>query len=100
MSDLSFADVKVHNEIEYCTVHDIDVKAKIEKAFLHERISYYEKWEDIPFFKRLFGEKEHCRCTLCINSMQKEKANEVMEKLGLDQGQVEMILKRVDKTFF
>lgn len=100
MSELSFSDVKVHNEIEYCTVWNTDVKMKIERAFLSNRISYYEKWESPSLFQRLFKEHGKEQCTLCINSMQVEKADALLKELKLEQGQVEMVLKRVDKTYF
>ena len=53
MSELTFSDVKVHNEIEYCIVQDPDIKVKIERAFLNNRISYYEKWEEPSLFRKL-----------------------------------------------
>lgn len=100
MTDVSFSDVKVHNEIEFCTVRDPEIKTKIERAFLNNRISYYEKWEDISLFGRLFGDKGRTQCTLCINSMQVDKANELLEALHLDKSQVEMVMKRVERTYF
>lgn len=99
MTDNTFSDVKVHNEIEFCIVRDPDVKTKIERAFLNNRISYYEKWESQSFFGKLFGSRSHSQCTLCINSMQADKANELLESLHLDK-QVEMVMKRVDRTYF
>lgn len=99
MSELTFPDVKVHNEIEYCIVEDPDIKMKIERAFLNNRISYYEKWEDPSIFRRLLGNGAS-RCTLCINSMQAEKANELIAALHLDKNQVEMVMRRVDRTYF
>ena len=53
MADISFADVKVHNEVEFCTITDLNVKKQLERLFLDERISYYEKWDDVSFFKRV-----------------------------------------------
>lgn len=99
MSELSFSDVKVHNEIEYCIVQDMDTKMKIERAFLNNRISYYEKWEELSLFRKLLGDGA-LRCTLCINSMQAEKANELLADLNLDKGQVEMVMRKVDRTYF
>lgn len=99
MSELTFSDVKVHNEIEYCIVQDQDVKVKIERAFLNNRISYYEKWEEPSLLRRLLGDGT-MRCTLCINSMQAEKANELLASLHLDKGQVEMVMRKVDRTYF
>ena len=57
MADISFADVKVHNEVEFCTITDLNVKKQLERLFLDERISYYEKWDDVSFFKRVLAGK-------------------------------------------
>ena len=99
MADLSFADVKVHNEVEFCAVSDRNIKKQLERLFLDHRISYYEKWNDSSFFSRLFGEYDS-KCTLCINKLQMEKAVEIMEELPLNRKDYEMVLKRNDKTFF
>ena len=98
--ELTFSDVKVHNEIEFCSVTNIDIKNKIEHAFLENRISYFEKWESESFFKKLLHKEEPLSCTLCINSMQKDKANEIMDNLNIDKNDVTMILKRVENIYF
>lgn len=100
MTDNSFADVKIHNEIEFCVVRDPEIKKIIERAFLNNRISYYEKWDEPSFFGRIFGDGSRTRCVLCINSMQAEKAGELLEELHLDKEEVEMVMKRVDRTYF
>ncbi|MGN0132858.1 MAG: hypothetical protein ACI4AA_10490 [Lachnospiraceae bacterium] len=100
MTDNSFGDVKIHNEIEFCVVHDLDVKKQIERAFLSNGISYYEKWDEPSFWGRIFGEGGRTRCTLCINSMQADKASGLLDELHLDPAEVEMIMKRVDRTYF
>lgn len=100
MTDNSFADVKIHNEIEFCVVRDPDVKKKIERAFLSNRISYYEKWDEPSFLGRIFGDRSRTRCVLCINSMQAEKASGLLEELHLDKDEIEMVMKRVDRTYF
>lgn len=97
--DIDFSDVKVHNEIEFCTVWDVDVKMMIERALLSNHISYYEKWNDTSFFARLIGETES-KCTICINRMQVENALEIMDELPLSRKDYEMILKRNDRTYF
>ena len=88
---------KVHNEIIFCGVYDQNKKAVIEKAFLKNRISYYETWEEVSFLMRLFGKKEGCQ--ICINDMQREKAEEIIRELDLGDS-VEMICKPIDKTYF
>ena len=86
MADISFADVKVHNEVEFCTITDLNVKKQLERLFLDERISYYEKWDDVSFFKRVFAGGEKSKCTLCINEMQRDKAEEILEAHHMDIG--------------
>ncbi|MGN0471292.1 MAG: hypothetical protein ACI4F8_00455 [Lachnospiraceae bacterium] len=88
---------KVHNEIIFCVVYDQNKKTVIEKAFLKNRISYYETWEKVSFLMRLFGKKEGCQ--ICINDMQREKAEEIIRELDLGDS-VEMICKPIDKTYF
>ncbi|MCM1159789.1 MAG: hypothetical protein NC412_01065 [Roseburia sp.] len=100
MGALTFANVKVHNEIEFCKVSNPEVKQKIERAFLNNRISYYERWEDISLFKRIFGDKDKQTCIICINSMQKDKAETLVEEMPEIRGEVELCCRRVDKTFF
>ena len=39
-----YTKVKVHNEIELCETSDMEIKQKIERVLLHNRISYYIKW--------------------------------------------------------
>lgn len=100
MAALTFANIKVHNEIEFCKVSNMEVKQKIERAFLSNRISYYERWEDISFFKRILGDGEKQTCIICINSMQKDKAEAIIEEMPEVRGEVELCCKRVEKTFF
>ena len=83
MADISFADVKVHNEVEFCTITDLNVKKQLERLFLDERISYYEKWDDVSFFKRVFAGGE-----------------EIMEAHPDLKAGIEMINKKVERTFF
>ncbi len=100
MSDLNFSGVKVHNEIEYCMVRNPEVKKIIERAFLAHRISYYEKWDEPTFMQRMLGAKNVTTCTLCINGMQEETANQVMSELNIPKEKVKMIRKKINRTFF
>lgn len=93
----TYTGVKVHNEIIFCTVYNLDLKSKIEKEFLKNRISYYETWEKVSFLMRLFGKKQGCQ--ICINEMQKERAEELVEALKLGEG-CQIVEKPVEKTFF
>lgn len=94
-----FSDVKVHNEIKLCRISDEKVKAKVERLFLQNRISYFERWEAPSFFQRLFGKKEE-KCILCVNEAQKEKALEIVNSLFESEDKAGLILQKVDKIFF
>ena len=93
----AYTGLKVHNEIIFCTVYDLNKKSIIEKEFLKNRISYYETWEKVSFIMRLFGKKQGCH--ICINEMQKEKAEEIFKELDLGEG-VQMVVKPLEKTYF
>ena len=97
MKQMTYANVKVHNEIALCSVTNREIKEKIEKEFLKNRISYCEKWEEPGLLRRLLGSRPEC--TICINEMQREKAEEVFNSLNLEN-KVEMIGKPVEKTYF
>ena len=100
MADYAYAGVKVHNELEYCMVNDMNIKKQLEKLFLNHRISYYEKWENISFFRRIFSDSGKSRCILCINEMQRDKAEEILAQHPEIRSGLEMINRRVDRTFF
>ena len=48
-----------HNEIELVRVDSAELKNKIEKAFLRNRISYFIRWDRGSFFQRVFGRAFH-----------------------------------------
>lgn len=96
---ITFSDVKVHNEIELCTVLTIETKNEIEQLFLKNRLSYFEKWEKATFWQRLLGEQKE-RCTLCVNEAQKEKAQELIASLKHLESNVIPVMQKVDKVFF
>ena len=100
MRDISFSQVKIHNEIELLAVSDLKVKRILEHLFLENRISYFEKWEEISFLRRFFWGDEKNRCTFCVNEMQLDKAMEILEEHPELANRIEMIRKRVDKTYF
>ena len=99
MKQITFSDVKVHNEIKLCQISDSKLKAEIERVFLKNRISYFERWESPTFFQRLFGEKVE-KCILCVNEAQKEKAIEIVKSFFESEDKANLILKKVDKIFF
>ena len=45
MVENEFSKVKVNNEMDFCSVTDIDVKTALEKAFMKARVSYFLRWE-------------------------------------------------------
>lgn len=100
MRELSFSNVKIHNEIELFAVSDQKVKRRLEHLFLENRISYFEKWEEISFLRRFFWGTEKMRCTFCINEMQVEKAMQILEENPELREKVEMVRKRVERTYF
>jgi hypothetical protein len=100
MADITFANVKVHNEVEFCPLDDWDVKKQLERLFLDSRISYYEKWEEVPLLRRLISGKKKDRCTLCINAMQKERADEILGEHPELKSSIELLNRRVDKMYF
>ncbi|MBQ0043228.1 MAG: hypothetical protein KBS85_07955 [Lachnospiraceae bacterium] len=97
MKQLSYSNLKVHNEIALCAVNSLEIKDKIEKEFLKNRISYCEKWEEPGLLRKLIGIRPEC--TILINEMQIEKARELVEALNLGN-KVQMIERPVDKTYF
>lgn len=98
MGQITFSDVKVHNEIALCRITDMEVKKEIESLFLKSRISYFEKWERPNIWKHLFGDhREHC--VLCVNNAQIEKAEEIIRTYETDN-RVDLILQRVHKIYF
>lgn len=90
MVENEFSKVKVNNEMDYCSVTDIDVKTALEKAFMKARVSYFLRWEKPGFFARMFtGAKTSI--VFCINSAQLETAEEVVKSLGDKEANIKMI---------
>ncbi len=75
----------VNNEIELMRTTDAQIKKKVVSLLVRSGISYLEKDEKIPFFKRkeYGGEKEIC--VIMINGNQKEKAVELLESMGFSK---------------
>ncbi len=95
--ETAYQKVKVHNELEWCQVTDIETKEKIEKALLKHRVSYFVKW-DKP---RFFSSDKFGTCIFCVNQLQKEIADEAVESLDEEvKGKVKFINRRVEKTFY
>ena len=86
-----------HNEIELVRVDSTELKNKIEKTFLRNRISYFIRWDKVSFWQRLFGKKNSEQCKICINDWDKELALEILKDFEADIAkQGEMLLKRTE----
>lgn len=85
-----YSKVKVNNEMDFCLVTDMEVKAKLEKAFMKARVSYFLRWEKPGFFARIFGGGK-TKIVFCINSAQLETADEVVRELGDIENEISML---------
>ena len=86
-----------HNEIELVRVDSTELKNKIEKAFLRNRISYFIRWDNGSFLQKLFGKRNTEQCKICINDWDKEVALEILKDFEDDIAkQGEMLLKRTE----
>ena len=88
-----------HNEIELVKVNSKELKNKIEKAFLRNRISYFIRWDRVSFWQKLTGKTNSEQCKICINDWDREVALEILKSLETDIAkQGEMLLKRTEST--
>ena len=88
-----------HNEIELVRVNSMELKNKIEKAFLRNRISYFIRWDKVSFWQTIFGKKNNEQCKICINDWDKELAMEILKNFEKDiAAQGEMLLKRTESS--
>ncbi len=100
MVENEYSKVKVNNEMDFCSVTDMDVKTALEKAFMKARVSYFLRWEKPGIFSKVFGGAKP-RIVFCINSAQIETAEEVMKELGDMESDIKMIrTKSNNKTGF
>lgn len=76
MEQPAYTKVKVNNEIEFCEVKNMEMKDKVEKALLRERVSYFIRWKKPGFFSN--DRKE--RCIFHVNSQQLDAALRAMEQ--------------------
>ena len=77
MEQSLYTKVKVNNEIELCEISNPDCRHMIEKALLHQRISYYIRWPKPSLFRR-----NKNTCIICVNDYSKETAENVVRSLG------------------
>ncbi len=71
----------INNEVELTRTTDQKLKSRIVSLLVKDGISYLEKYEKIPFFKRheFGGQKEIC--VVMVNENQKEQAFEILERV-------------------
>lgn len=79
MEQPAYTKVKVNNEIEFCEVKNMEMKDKVEKALLKERVSYFIRWKKPGFFSNDRKEK----CVFHVNSQQLDAALKAMEQSGV-----------------
>lgn len=95
--ETAYQKVKVHNELEWCQVSDMETKKNIEKLLLKSRVSYYVKWEK----PKLFASDRFGTCTFCVNQLQKDAADDAIQSLiAEDEGRIKFINRKLDKSFY
>ena len=81
------------------TAQDCQLKNKIEKAFLRNRISYFIRWDRESVWQKMFGRKNSEQCKICINDWDKELALEILKKFEKDiESQGEMLSGRTESS--
>ena len=95
--ETAYQKVKVHNEMEWCQVSDMETKKNIEKLLLKSRVSYYVKWEK----PRLFSSDKFGTCIFCVNQLQKDTADDAIQPLLMeDNVKIKFINRKLDKSFY
>ena len=76
-----------------------ELKNKIEKAFLRNRISYFIRWDKVSILQRIFGKRNAEQCKICINDWDKEVALDILKEFESDiSAQGELLLKRTESS--
>ena len=89
---------KVNNEVEWCQVYDLELKEKIEKVLLKNRVSYCILWEK----PKLFSSDKREKYVFCVNALQKDTADNAIGQLGdLEdlKGKIVFLNRKVEKTY-
>ncbi len=95
--ETAYQKVKVHNELEWCQVKDMETKEKIEKVLLKHRVSYFVKWEKA----KLFSGETFGACVFCVNQLQKESADDAIQELDEEtRDKIRFVNRKVDRTFY
>ena len=91
-----YTKVKVHNEVELCETSDMDVKSRIEKTLLENRISYYIKW-----YKQGFFWNSKNVCVFCVNENSKDEAEALINGLAGEHGdKIRFLMSKSKDCFF
>lgn len=91
-----YTKVKVHNEVELCETSDMDVKSRIEKTLLENRISYYIKW-----YKQGFFWNSKNVCVFCVNENSKDEAEELINGFAGENGdKIRFLMNKSKDCFF
>ena len=95
--ETAYQKVKVHNELEWCQVNDMNTKEKIEKLLLKSRVSYYVKWEK----PKLFSNDKFGTCIFCVNQLQKDDADVAIQPLvDAENEKIKFINRKLEKSFY
>lgn len=85
--------IKVNNEVDLCEIiagndkRRNQVRHKIEAALQYARVSYFLRWQEPIFLKKLlFHEKP--KLIICVNAAQMEDALQVIDALQLTEKDV------------
>jgi hypothetical protein len=80
---VSFTGAKVNNETPFCRVYNLETKDKLEKIFYKNRISFFVRWEERGFFKRIFNSesKERLVFVFLIHSDEVDRATNLVQDM-------------------
>ena len=79
MSSIIKEDQYFDNEMNFCRITSNEAKTVVENTFLNNGISYFVKWEDRSFLKRIFGGRSGDTYILRINKRDYEKAVDLVD---------------------
>ena len=88
--------VKVNNEIDLCEIvpgknkRVADIRHRIESKLQYARVSYFIRWQEPGFFKKIFTH-ERARTVFCINAAQLDDALRALDELGLTESEIRML---------
>lgn len=72
----------VNHERELLKTTDIEKKDRLVRCLVNAGISYLEKWEKVPFFRRREFDGAREVCVIVINDNQYERALLILEEVN------------------